>query len=539
MAAVYKAFDIHLERDVAIKLIRRDAIPPELLETVLKRFEREAKSLARLSHPNIVKIHDYGEYEGAPYLVMEYVRGGTLKDKTGQPIPYPDAARLILPIARALDHAHRQGILHRDVKPSNILITEGNETLLTDFGIAKILKVYETLSLTGTGMGIGTPDYMAPEQGLGEDIDGRVDIYALGVVLYELVTGRKPFVADTPMAVVLKHVTDPPPPPKRFNPELPDDVEEVLFKALAKKPDDRFQDMGAMITALTRLAQIGHTDAIPALEPDIKPDVNSNGLQKSQLHPDALYIEDPERRLTARINRLENVIAEMLAVKDIEGAEALVATLESMGERAKQRSIRWRVEIERRKSNLQSSMGSGRLSKSPLGRSGENFGRAGHAKQRLNTLDRTSQLWLIGMLGIFGISTIIIVLLGTFSLLGVDLPGWLGAQPSPTNDQIMIEVTATITPTVTETQFFPTETLTVTPSDTATLTDTPIPVSTDTPRPTETTAPKSTPIPTRPPATATNPPPPTSTVPPPTWTSFPTWTPKPTTEVPTPTPPPP
>jgi len=197
MATVYKAYDTRLEREVALKFIRVDLVAPAYQELMLKRFEREAKSLARLSHPNILKMHDFGEYEGAPYLVMEFLPGGTLKSRTGQPAAYQEAARLLAPMARALDYAHQENIIHRDVKPANILLTKTGMPMLSDFGIAKILGVDDTSQLTGTGVGVGTPEYMAPEQWT-NNVVPQTDIYALGVVFYELVTGRKPFTADTP-----------------------------------------------------------------------------------------------------------------------------------------------------------------------------------------------------------------------------------------------------------------------------------------------------------------------------------------------------
>jgi len=253
MATVYKAFDTRLERQVAIKLIRREAFSREIFSQVLARFEREAKALAQLSHPNIVKVYDYGEYKGSPYLVMEFVPGGTLKQHTGKAIPWSEAVRLLLPVAKALQYAHDEKIIHRDIKPGNILITSRGEPMLSDFGIAKILENTTATTLTGTGVGIGTPEYMAPEQGMGSEVNGRSDLYALGVVLYELITGRRPFIADTPLAVLMKHMTDPLPRPREFIPDLPDSVEQVLFKALAKNPQDRYPDMGAFVQALERL----------------------------------------------------------------------------------------------------------------------------------------------------------------------------------------------------------------------------------------------------------------------------------------------
>ena len=249
MATVYKAYDTRLETDVAVKVIRTENILPSTLDRSLKRFEREAKALARLTHPNIVKVTDYGEYEGKPYLVMEYLPGGTLKQKLGKPIPWNEAITILLPIARALDFAHRQSMIHRDVKPSNILITADGEPMLTDFGIAKILDLEETQDLTGTSAAVGTPEYMAPEQATAKTVDHRADIYALGVVLYEAVTGRKPFIADTPMAVLIKHATESLPRPSQFAANLPEAVEKLLIKAMAKKPDDRYQTMNKMAVA--------------------------------------------------------------------------------------------------------------------------------------------------------------------------------------------------------------------------------------------------------------------------------------------------
>jgi serine/threonine protein kinase len=256
MATVYKAFDTRLERDVAIKFIRRDIIADAFIERVLERFEREARALARFSHANIVQIHDYGKYEGVPYLVMEYLPSGTLREQTGRPMPPQEAAALLLSVARALEYAHGRDVIHRDVKPSNVLIDDMGITKLTDFGIAKILETEHMISLTETGIGLGTPEYMAPEQCLGQKVDHRVDIYSLGVVLYELVTGRRPFRADTPMAVLFKQVRDPLPRPRDFVPGLPEAVEKVLFKALAKKPQDRYSDMSRFADALESLTKV-------------------------------------------------------------------------------------------------------------------------------------------------------------------------------------------------------------------------------------------------------------------------------------------
>jgi peptide/nickel transport system substrate-binding protein len=250
MGAVYKAFDARLERHVAIKVI----IPSQhQSEQFSKRFEREAKALAKLTHPNIVPVIDYGEQDGMLYLVMAFISGGTLRDRMSSPLAWQQSARFLAPVAGALGYAHQHGIIHRDVKPANILVMESGQPMLSDFGIAKIMEGQQT-QLTGTGVGLGTPDYMAPEQGFGSPVDARSDVYSLGVVYYEMVTGRKPFHADTPLAVLIKHMTEPLPRPRDFVADLPDAVEQVIFKAMAKKPEDRYQDMGAFQSALENLA---------------------------------------------------------------------------------------------------------------------------------------------------------------------------------------------------------------------------------------------------------------------------------------------
>jgi branched-chain amino acid transport system substrate-binding protein len=282
MAVVYKAYDTRLEREVAIKFLRTELFGEAVLEQLYRRFEREAKALARLSHFHIVKIYDYGEHEDTPYLVMEYIPGGTLKAMIGKPLPWKKAVELLLPIARALEYAHQRNVLHRDIKPSNVLITEGGEPLLTDFGIAKILDQGEAQAITRTGTGIGTPEYMAPEQGLAQPVDARTDVYALGVVLYEMLTGRKPYTADTPTAVLIKQIHDPLPGPREIVPDLPVEVERVLFKALAKQPEFRYASMGEMIKALENLLRPPVEDApSTTIAAEWRPDVPKAGAEVS------------------------------------------------------------------------------------------------------------------------------------------------------------------------------------------------------------------------------------------------------------------
>lgn len=256
MAVIYKAYDTNLDIDVAIKFIRTERLAPENAEKARRRFKIEAQKTAQLMHPNIVPVIDYGDFEGVPYLVMHLIEGGnTIKTILGAPIPWQDAVKLVLPIAHALEFAHEHHIVHRDVKPSNILLTRENVPLLSDFGIAKIIESEETMDGSTTGnIAIGTPEYMAPEQWEGKPLDGRADIYALGVVLYEMITGRPPFKADTVPATMVQVLRDPLPRPKQFIPNLPDSIEKILYKALARNPENRFKTMDEFAAMLTKIS---------------------------------------------------------------------------------------------------------------------------------------------------------------------------------------------------------------------------------------------------------------------------------------------
>ncbi len=251
MATVFKAYQPSMDRYVAIKILPSHFTEDE---SFVGRFNQEARTLARLEHPHILPVHDYGEQEGTTYLVMRYIKAGTLKDLITRkgPMEPGEAARVLGEVSSALDYAHSQDVIHRDIKPSNILIDDRGNTFLTDFGIAKL--VAETAQFTASGAVIGTPAYMSPEQGLGQPVDHRSDLYSLGVVLYELLTGRVPFEAETPLAVLLKHVNAPLPLPRQIRPELPEAVERVILKAMAKAPDDRFQSAQQMVDALAAAA---------------------------------------------------------------------------------------------------------------------------------------------------------------------------------------------------------------------------------------------------------------------------------------------
>jgi serine/threonine-protein kinase len=248
MATVYKAYQASLDRYVAVKVLLSNRDPQ-----FATRFKREARAIAALQHHNILPIYDYNEQDGLLYFVTQYVENGvTLHDLLGQPLAPAQALRLTGHVLAALDYAHARGVVHRDIKPANVLMPSPNWALLADFGIAKLMN--DSQHLTMTGFIIGTAAYMAPEQAAGKTIDARTDLYSLGVVLYEMLTGRVPFDSDTPMAVLTKHVYEPPPPPRSLNPNLSPEIEAILLRALAKDPSQRYQSAAEMAADIDRVA---------------------------------------------------------------------------------------------------------------------------------------------------------------------------------------------------------------------------------------------------------------------------------------------
>ncbi|MGA7993268.1 MAG: serine/threonine-protein kinase, partial [Thermoanaerobaculia bacterium] len=249
MSEVWKAEDETLKRTVAVKVILG---PVAQDQTFRERFLREARLVAGLEHPNVLPVYDYGTatIDGAElsYLVMPLVAGGSLKNRLAGPVPPPLAVTWLTAIADALDHAHAKGILHRDIKPANVLMDSQGRPLLADFGLAR--SVDATSGLTATGTVMGTPLYMAPEQATGGALDGRADEYALAVVAFELLSGRVPFLADSPLAVLHQQVTAPPPPLSAALPGSPAAADAVLAKALAKSPRERYGTCAAFVAAL-------------------------------------------------------------------------------------------------------------------------------------------------------------------------------------------------------------------------------------------------------------------------------------------------
>ena len=255
MARVYRARQENLDREVAVKVL-----PPWYAadRSFVDRFEQEAKLVARLSHPNIVTVHDASQENGHLYIVMQLVDGGTLKNlldtlhdsraTNGTFMDLLEANRIFQQLASALAYAHEHGIVHRDIKPVNVLMDRSGRPVLSDFGIAKALV--ENKGLTRPGAGVGTPEYMSPEQCMGGQVDGRADIYALGVMLYEALTGRTPFVGDNYHAIAHSHIYEAPPDPGVLNPSIPLPVRDVIMTALQKRPEMRYQLASQLANAL-------------------------------------------------------------------------------------------------------------------------------------------------------------------------------------------------------------------------------------------------------------------------------------------------
>ncbi|KAB2931232.1 MAG: serine/threonine protein kinase [Candidatus Contendobacter sp.] len=252
MGMVYLGHDAAIDRPVAIKTIHRRLLQGEEGAEWLARFRREVRAAGRCLHPNIVTVFEYGEEENAPYIVMEYVQGRELRDylKERKPLPLANAVAVIVQVLQALGHAHASGVVHRDIKPGNIILLADGQVKVTDFGIARL----ETgIGLTQDGMTVGTPGYMAPEQFRGEEADRRADLYAAAVVLFEMLTGARPFDGRGASELMYQVLNQPPRRATTLNPRLPLELDAVLERALAKAPNDRFQDAGAFIAALEGL----------------------------------------------------------------------------------------------------------------------------------------------------------------------------------------------------------------------------------------------------------------------------------------------
>src|SRR5947209_7119880 len=263
MAVVYRAVQQPLGREVALK-----ALSPELFQDdgFVKRFEAEAKTLAKLDHPNILPIYDFELAEGMAYLTMPLIRGGTLRDILNRgPLDTVSAWRYLREIGDGLQHAHDAGIVHRDLKPTNVLIHSDGRAMLADFGLAR--GAGQPTHLTTVGLAIGTPGYMAPEQVMGHDVDRRADIYAMGVLTFEMLTGRLPYMGANRMEVAYATVNSPIPSAVGINPNLPDELDQLLSRVLAKDPNERPQSVRDLLGQMAKLPQRRPGASVIAMAP--------------------------------------------------------------------------------------------------------------------------------------------------------------------------------------------------------------------------------------------------------------------------------
>jgi serine/threonine-protein kinase len=263
MARVYRAFHPKLNRYVAIKVLRSDLVDDP---TFLSRFRQEAQSVAALRHANIIQVFDFDVEDELYYMVMELLDGDSLHTRLndyrirGSQMPYGEMVRILLDVLAGLAYAHAEGMIHRDLKPANILLTKKGQAVLADFGIAQIIG---STQHTVSGALLGTLNYMAPEQGLQGICDARSDLYAMGIVFYEMLTQQPPYNADTPLAILMKHVNDPLPIPHQIDPNIPLALEKVVLKALAKDPNDRYQTAVEMADALRESVEAADIDVPP------------------------------------------------------------------------------------------------------------------------------------------------------------------------------------------------------------------------------------------------------------------------------------
>ena len=286
MASVFRALDPRLERNVAIKVFASSTHTDKSLD---ERFWREARAVATLTHPNIITIYDFGDDKGFTYIVMEYLTGGTLTDRMDRKFEIEGALRYISPLGQALDYAHKQGIVHRDVKPANVLLDDDDSPILSDFGIARML--HGSAQLTAPQTVLGTAEYMSPEQVLGRPADHRSDNYSFGIIVYQMLLGQTPFHGDTPATTQLAHIHQPVPRLQEVDPNIEPRLEPILLKALAKTPDDRYQTPTELVEALSSISSQskgrvdidlrGRTVIVPPDEDEIGP-VSPDAISSDQ-----------------------------------------------------------------------------------------------------------------------------------------------------------------------------------------------------------------------------------------------------------------
>lgn len=355
MGVVYEAFDPQIERAVAIKTILKSSVDKAEAEEAFSRFRREARAAGRLAHPKIVSIYEYGEDDEMAFIVMELIRGKELKDFFDQETRFSigDSIRIVKQILDALEFSHSRNVVHRDIKPSNIMITEDGQIKIADFGIAKI----DTSSLTQAGVVLGTPTYMSPEQFMGREVDHRTDIYSTGVILYQFLTGERPFTGSVITIMhqaVHKEVT----PPSRLNAEVSKQLDEVVQKAMAKKPEDRFQSAAEFMAALKAADKATLTPKNPAGDADmtlVEPRTIF-AAEKSALEPVSADSTDARRKIDVESwqgitnsKNAEDFIRYLREFPDGEFAELArmrLESLEKLEQQAKEEEIQARLKKE-------------------------------------------------------------------------------------------------------------------------------------------------------------------------------------------------
>ena len=314
MAQVFRAYHPQLERYVAIKVLRSDLVEQD---EFLARFRREAHAVSGLRHPNIVQVFDFDVQDDQHYMVMELLEGDTLRARLneyrirGERMPLPEILRILTEVLDGLGYAHKEGIIHRDIKPANIMLTKRGQAVLTDFGIAQIVG---STQYTVSGALMGTLNYMAPEQGFKGTCDERSDVYSLGIVFYEMLTGYTPFDADTPLAILMKHLNDPLPLPSQVDPTLPYELENIVLKSLAKEPQDRYQSADEMIAAIAKVRAAKLSDSPRPIVPPpsgIKPQVVFSGTSRQQLSRQRFADEDTNMDLPP-ISQSDGQVTSML-----------------------------------------------------------------------------------------------------------------------------------------------------------------------------------------------------------------------------------
>ncbi len=338
MGVVYKGFDPHICRAVAIKSLRSEVLDGvEDQAGLLARFAAEARSAGRCQHPNIVTVFDYVEQDDSPFIIMEYVEAGTLEKVTrsGTLLPVPQVGEVMVQLLAALGHAHEKGVIHRDVKPANILCPAATSIKVTDFGVAR----FQNLGLTrdGGGGAVGTPNYMSPEQFLGREVDGRADLFAAGIIMFQLLTGAKPYPADDIPSLMHKLLNEAPAPVSQLRPELPSALDALMVRALERNPTDRFQTAGEFIKALEDALQ--RNSAAPVERIDLTRLTSPGTSHASDASTSELSRTMAEKLAPATMNGLEETLARAIGpiarvvlnreAKNATDADHLIAALET------------------------------------------------------------------------------------------------------------------------------------------------------------------------------------------------------------------